>query len=41
MMGFAIEAHAPNAHLLWAVVGVVDLFSPRVHLTEFFNSTGR
>jgi len=38
---FSIEAHVPVGHVLRAIDGVIDLSCVRVHLTEFYSSTGR
>lgn len=38
---FSIEAHVPGDHVLRAIDDVIDLSSVRVHLTEFYSSTGR
>lgn len=38
---FPIEDHVPNDHVLRAIDGVINLSSVRVHLTEYYSSTGR
>jgi transposase len=38
---FSIEDHVPADHVLRAIDGVIDLSSVRMHLTEFYSSTGR
>jgi len=38
---FSIDDHIPTDHILRAIDGVIDLSSVRVHLTEFYSTTGR
>lgn len=38
---FSIEDHVPADHVLRTIDGVIDLSSVRMHLTEFYSSTGR
>ncbi|MEP4770330.1 MAG: hypothetical protein ABJY83_20695, partial [Roseibium sp.] len=38
---FSSEAHVPGEHVLQPTDGVINLSRNRVHLTEFYRSTGR
>lgn len=38
---FSIEDHVPRDHVLRAIDGVIDLSGVRLHLSEFYSSTGR
>ena len=39
--GFSLEQHVPDDHLLRSIDRFVDLSSVRVHLRDFYSSTGR